>query len=159
VTQQDPDIGTQVEPRPPKVTPMEVVIVGLVLAITAWVLVPQFSQAANNGRLHVLSSELHALRAQIACYRADHGGHYPGVEHFVAQMTGRTRADGSQCKPDDIGVSFGPYLHEIPINPFTGGNRVSGTQGDDATGEQADWRYDETTGQIHPCAETSPDAR
>ena len=159
MTQHDSDVGTHVESMPPKVTPMEVVIVGLVLGITAWVLVPQFSQAANNGRLHVLSGELHALRAQIERYRADHDGRYPSAEHFVAQMTGRTRADGSRCEPDDVGVSFGPYLHEIPINPFTGGNRVGVAQGDGTAGAQPDWCYDEAAGQIHPRAETWPDAR
>ena len=118
---------------------MEVLIVALVLAITAWVLVPQFSQAANNGRLHALSAEMQALRAQIERYRVDHGGRYPDAANFVAQMTGRTGLDGTRRETKGEGPTFGPYLRQIPVNPLTGGNRVGAASDKGRASEPARW--------------------
>jgi competence protein ComGC len=129
----------------PKMTIAEVLIVVVALSGLAWVVVPQFTQAAYDGRTGMLSIELQAMRAQVERYRADHDGRYPRASDFVSQMTRPTRADGTSYEGDSNGFWVGPYLREIPMNPYTRGCRVSGRMNDGA-----DWYYDETTGQVFP---------
>jgi len=134
-----------VEPAPARLTVTEALIVAGAIGMLAWWVIPQFTQAAYDGRVGSLSVELHTLRTQIEQYRIDHGGRYPTAADFVMQMTRPTRADGTLCTRSTQGPWYGPYLREIPVNPCTGGNRVGGRIGDDI-----DWYYDERTGRIVP---------
>ena len=134
---------------------MEVGVVVVVMGISAWVVVPSLSRADGRDGLRSLAPEMLTFRAQIERYRVEHGGKYPSAEHFRAQMTKPTRPDGSPADPAGEGPVLGPYLRQIPINPYTGGNQVLGTRDADPWGNRPDWHYDETTGQIHPIEATS----
>ena len=128
-----------------RVTSTEVLLVLVVLGTMAWVVVPQFSEAAHDAKAGTLHANLQVLRAQIERYRQDHEGRYPTAVRFETQMIEPTLIDGSLRVPGGGGGFVGPYLQEIPNNPYTGGNRVSGR-----IEENPDWYYDETTGQILP---------
>ncbi len=128
-----------------KVTLTEILVVLVVLGTMAWVVVPRFSEAAHDAKIGTLHANLQVLRAQIERYRQDHGGRYPSAARFEAQLIEPTVYDGSPLIPGSINRYVGPYLHEIPDNPYTGGNRVSGRIEDNP-----DWYYDEMTGQILP---------
>jgi hypothetical protein len=52
-------------------------------------------------------------------------------------MTGTTDISGRE------GKDFGPYLHDIPVNPYNGHNTVGGGQ----VGTSA-WFYDAKTGEF-----------
>ncbi len=122
---------------------MELLLFALVLAITAAIVVPKYTHADVDNRLVVLRSHLAAVRGQIQRYAEQHGGAWPDVEAFAAQMTGRTDVSGSPLSGDSEGRQFGPYLQQIPANPYTGGNVVSnGLVG------SSDWFYEPRNGHF-----------
>jgi general secretion pathway protein G len=121
-------------------TLVELLIVVIILGILAAVVIPQFSDAGTDARVSALAENLSTVRAQIDLYKAQHGGSYPTL---VAQMTGKTDADGTV----NAAGKYGPYLLSIPNNPFT----VGGTGNDISTNAAAPslaWYYDVTTGQF-----------
>jgi len=115
----------------------EVVIVAAVLGVVSVMTLPKFSQAGTDERLNTLCQTLQSVRSQITLYNIHHDGRWPLQANFAQQMTGRTNLKGT-ADPLDGAVIFGPYLDSIPVNPFTGGNSVTG----------GDWRYDERTGRF-----------
>jgi type II secretory pathway pseudopilin PulG len=122
---------------------MELLLFALVLAITAAIVVPKYTHAHGDNRLLVLRSRAAAVRAQIQRYAEQHGGAWPKAETFAIQMTGRTDASGSPLAGDSQARTFGPYLQQIPINPYTGGNLVSnGPVG------SSDWFYEPRNGHF-----------
>jgi general secretion pathway protein G len=123
------------------ITLIEVLIVVIVLAILAAVVTPQFSRASTDTQLGTLRGNLLDVRAQVRLYRTQHGDRYPTLQQFVAQMTQPTNAEGHTGSQKTAEFNFGPYLHAIPLNPYTGKNSV--TSGEVGT---SDWYYDETTG-------------
>jgi type II secretory pathway pseudopilin PulG len=120
---------------------MELLLFALVLAITAAIVVPQYTRADVDHRMLVLRTRLAAVRGQIQRYAEQHGGAWPNAEMFAAQMTGRTDVSGLPLSGDSQGRQFGPYLQQIPVNPYTGGNVVSnGPVG------SSDWFYEPRNG-------------
>ena len=122
---------------------MELLLFALVLAITAAIVVPKYTRADVDDRLLVLRSRAAAVQAQIQRYTEQHGGAWPDAETFAAQMTSRTDASGFPLAGDSEGRQFGPYLQQIPANPYTGGNVVSnGPVG------SSDWFYEPRNGHF-----------
>lgn len=120
---------------------MELLLFALVLAITAAIVVPKYSRADVDDRLLAMRSRVAAVRAQIQRYAEQHGGAWPDAETFAAQMTGQTDVSGSPLAGDSEGRQFGPYLQQVPANPYTGGNVVSnGPVG------SSDWFYEPRNG-------------
>ena len=115
----------------------EVLIVAAVLTVLGVAVIPQFSQANTDDRLNTLCGALQLVRSQLSLYRVQHDDQWPKQASFAARMTGRTNVKGTFEDTDGVLV-FGPYLKSIPVNPFTGGNAVTG----------GDWYYDETTGKF-----------
>lgn len=116
---------------------IEIVIVAAVLGIASVMTLPKFSKAAADDRLNTLCETLQSVRAKITLYNIQHNGRWPRQKTFVEQMSSITNSKGT-TNPLDGEVMFGPYLAEIPANPFTGGNAVTGS----------DWWYDEKTGRF-----------
>ena len=136
--------GQQQTEQPGGVSLVELVILALVLAITAAIVVPQFSRAGQDSRLGLLRRHLATIRAQISRYEQQHDGQLPSAELFARQMTGRTNLAGQSPEPDSDGKRLGPYLQFIPDNPVTGGNTVGS-----GPVETSDWCYDQHTGNFH----------
>ncbi len=122
-------------------TLVELLIVVIILGILAAIVVPQFTDAATDARLSSLTTNLATIRGQLELYKLQHGGNYPAILTFTAQMTAGTDAAGA------VGTDFGPYLQRVPNNPFTvggTGNDVTST----ATGAAKAWFYDAATGEF-----------
>ncbi len=130
-------------PRHHAFTLVEILIVVVILGILAAITLPQFSSATEESRESSLKMTIHRVRQQIEIYQAQHGGSFPSLASFEAQMTTASDVTGNTAAVDTAGYPFGPYLHELPANPFTSGTDVS----NGAVGSSA-WYYDESTGHF-----------
>lgn len=124
-------------------TLIEILVVVLILAILAAIVVPQFTDAADEANLNSLKMNLHRIRQQIELYRQEHNGQYPALDKFEDQMTLSSNRFGQTAPRGTAGYDLGPYLVSVPVNPFTSGNSV----GNGEIGE-SDWYYDSTTGHF-----------
>jgi general secretion pathway protein G len=105
-------------------TLIEILIVVIILGILAAIVIPQFTEASSEARESTLVSNLHTLRSQIGLYKVQHNDLYPGdtdgdfttidvaAADLVTDIEGQTDIDGN------AGTDFGPYMQNIPDNPF-----------------------------------------
>ena len=123
-------------------TLVELLIVLMVLAILAALVIPQYVSATDESRQSALKMNLFHVRQQLSMYKQEHG-EFPSLEQFTAQMTRPTDASGNPLAHDAAGA-LGPYLREVPINPYndlrTVGDGTPGTSG---------WYYDPDSGAFH----------
>jgi prepilin-type N-terminal cleavage/methylation domain-containing protein len=127
-------------------TLVEVLIVVVIMAILAATIIPQFTDSTNDAKTSTVKFNLHTLRSQIELYKAHHNGAVPAP---LSKLTQSTDVDGTA----GTGASFpyGPYMREIPDNPFNASNTVTAISVDPATAAQCvggGWLYNETTGGI-----------
>ncbi len=118
-------------------TLVEILIVVVILGILAAIVIPQFTDASTEAKYSSLASNLQMLRAQIELYKIQHNDIPPALATFANQMTMTTDVNGSTT-----GSDFGPYMRDIPVEPFTNSDVVGNTT---AT---VGWAYDETNGAI-----------
>jgi len=118
-------------------TLVEILIVVVILGILAAIVIPQFTSASTEAKESALVSDLQAVRSQIELYKIHHNDNLPGTQagnDFTVAMTSKTNQDG------EVGVTaahrFGPYMRQIPLNPFNDLNTVEtdGMAGDDSAG-------------------------
>ena len=122
-------------------TLVEILIVVVILGILAAIVIPQFTSASTEAKESALVSNLQSMRSQIELYKIHHNDELPGDSanssvgvDFVTAMTSKTNQDGV------VGTTaahrFGPYMRQIPINPFNDLNtvEVDGTAGDSSHG-------------------------
>ena len=141
-------------------TLVELMIVVSILGILAAIVLPEFQGHAAESKESAIKSSLHAVRAQIELYKMQHNGLAPGyigtvqapAMVFANQLTGTSALTGAALAsktPSGIYV-YGPYLMQMPVNPFNNLNTVkmvpSGTTDfstvvDDSTG----WLYQKET--------------
>ena len=122
-------------------TLVEILIVVIILGILAAIVIPQFSDASTQARENSLRADLQTMRSQIELYKVQHNDNLPGAggATFVQAMTGQTDIAGA------VGTDFGPYVLQIPANPFNnlatvreeGAAAGAGTEG---------WRFGTTSG-------------
>jgi len=129
-------------------TLVEILIVVVILGILAAIVVPQFTNAANDARAGNLQSQIKTIENQLELYRARTGS-YPTLAELQAAPTDATR-----------GTSFGvlidaDYLKSSPTNPVNNSQSVAaaaaadvGWTWDAATGAFGASYFDESTGQI-----------
>ncbi len=118
-------------------TLVEILIVVVILGILAAIVIPQFTDASTEAKFASLASNLQMLRAQIELYKIQHNDNPPSsIANFVAQMTGTTDVNGAST-----GSDFGPYMRDIPVEPFT---NVATVTAAGSTG----WNYTVGTGEI-----------
>jgi prepilin-type N-terminal cleavage/methylation domain-containing protein len=129
-------------------TLVEVLIVVVIMAVLAATIIPQFSDSTKDAKISTVEFNLHTLRSQIELYKSQHDGKVPGAA--LAELTSKTDLDGA------IGTTvlfpFGPYIREIPNNPFTNSKAVtsisnSPAESGDVTGSGG-WLYNPDTGEI-----------
>lgn len=136
-------------------TLIEVLIVVVIMAVLAATIIPQFSSSTKDAQTSSVKFNAHSLRSQIELYKAHHLGNYPAIkEGSLPQLTKATDVDGVTVDKPDTSHPYGPYLDEIPANPFNGLKTVAavptaGTVPTTGTGSSG-WQYDATTGGIYP---------
>ncbi len=127
-----------------------VVIVGILVAVAA----ARFSGQAERANRTRIDADVRVITDAVELYRAEHHGrtpaHGPGgavdgnPANFAARLTGKTTEKGSISA---AGI-FGPYLREIPVNPYTScpetpvGNWGSVTD--------CSWRFDPVKVRVRP---------
>jgi len=116
-------------------TLVEVMIIMVILGILAAIVIPQFSSASTEAKESRLLGNLQAVRSQIELYKIQHNDNLPGMDlsgDFVTAMTSMTDRYG------EVGTGaahkYGPYLKEIPENPFSSLDAPTTVQEGDGTG-------------------------
>src|SRR5436190_16716944 len=128
-------------------TLIEVLIVVVIMAILAATIIPQFTDSTKDAKSSTVKFNLATLRSQIQLYRTQHNGLNPSAT--LVELTQLTDLSGTA----GTGATFvyGPYLREIPMNPFTNSKTVTTTTADPLTTAPAGtggWIYNATTGNI-----------
>ncbi len=144
-------------------TLVEVLIVVVILGILALVVVPKFSNASQQARENALRESLRLLRTQITLYAEQYGDVAPGYDYespaatlpdddedFIDQLTKYTSRDGEDDEAFSDECNLGPYLPQIPVNPFNGKSRIRFTDSDmnPSSGGEYGWTYNPATQQI-----------
>jgi len=129
-------------------TLIEVLIVVVIMAILAATIIPQFTDSTKDAKASTVQFNLHTLRSQIQLYRTQHSGLAP--TGTLAELMASTNAGGSI----GTGVNFpyGPYLREVPVNPFTNSKTIKVITTDPAVAGDVNttdgWIYNATSGGI-----------
>lgn len=127
-------------------TLVELLIVVVILAVLAATIIPQFTDSTRDAQESTTLFNLHTLRSQIQMYRGQHDGDPPSGT--LVELTSQTDRDGNIA----AGNPYGPYITEIPENPFNSSAAVKvitnttpvATDVSDTHG----WLYNATTGGI-----------
>src|SRR3954470_13784049 len=129
-------------------TLIEVLIVVVIMAILAATIIPQFTDSTKDAKASTVQFNLHTLRSQIQLYRTQHNGTAPSAT--LAELMASTDASGTQ----GTGANFpyGPYLRQIPVNPYSNSATVKAITNDpaqaaDVTGTGG-WLYNIPSGSI-----------
>ena len=123
---------------------VEILIVVVILGVLAAMVVPQFSSAASASRENSAKMDLFRVREQLEIYKQQHNGEYPPLATFAECLTQASRVDHTTAAPGTAGFHLGPYLRDIPSNPFTSNNTVDAEEIADGNG----WYYNEATGEF-----------
>ena len=129
-------------------TLVEILIVVVILGILAAIVVPQFTNAANEARSGNISTQVSTIENQFELYAARNNGSYPDLT-----TSGETFTD----------LVTDGFFKEIPVNPFTGTSTFASWPSGAATtdsviyddGNTAGWLYDASTGNIAASAPAS----
>jgi type II secretory pathway pseudopilin PulG len=117
---------------------VEVMVVAIVLGIAGKMIAPQFTEASNEeAKVSELVDGLEAMRAQVDLYRVQHEDILPPTDSFRSFETAMTTTVGQH----------GPYVKQIPTNPFNGLKTVR-FDGEPAGAGKAGWRLDTKTGLL-----------
>lgn len=124
-------------------TLVEILIVVVILGILAAIVVPQFTNAANEARNGNIATQVSTMENQFELYAAKNNGSYPDLA-----TAGETFAD----------LITDGYFKDLPVNPYTGSSSmVVNTTFDDAdpsistfdvANSTGGWVYDAGSGNI-----------
>jgi len=141
-------------------TLVEILIVVIILGILAAMIIPQFSSATESARASMLMDDLRVMRSQMEVFKAQHQGVAPGFPNcdltktpteavLLVHITQCSTAAGATAPVGSAGYPYGPYMKEIPANPFNGRSStlVIPASGSfpDAPSDQYGWIYQPST--------------
>jgi type II secretion system protein G len=134
--------------RKPGFTLVEVLIVVVIMAILAATIIPQFTDSTSDAKASTTKFNLHTLRSQIELYKTQHNGVVP--TGTLVELTKNTDIDGNQGTGS--AYPYGPYIRQIPDNPFNNSNTITVITNDPAVAADVTstggWLYNATTGGI-----------
>ena len=125
---------------------IELVIVVVIIGIIGAIAIPRLSRGAEGASDSALAGDLAVMRNAIDLYATEHGGDYPTLAAFEAQLTDYSDANGATNASKTTTYIYGPYIRKIP-NLKVGTEKGSNTLGA-AAGLGVAWVYDDTTGTI-----------
>lgn len=124
-------------------TLVEILIVVVILGILAAIVVPQFTNAANEARGGNVATQESTIENQLELWAARNNGIYPDLV-----------SDGWGDRDTEDTMVGENYLKEVPINPFTQTSTVIASEdpvADAAGAAEAGgdaWFYNRATGTI-----------
>jgi type II secretory pathway pseudopilin PulG len=115
---------------------VEVIIAVILIGAAGVKITPQLTGASSREELICeLVDGLETMRVQIDLYRVQHRDKLPPTSSFIVFEATMTTKAGL----------YGPYIDEIPTNPFNGLKTVR-FNGEPAGAGMAGWRLDTNTG-------------
>jgi general secretion pathway protein G len=124
--------------RPRAFTLIELMMVMSIIALLATTAMMMMNFAGEDVRATVYNVNRRILEDQVTRYRLDHGSP-PSQDRFREQITMATNRAGDIAAPGTPGYPYGPYLKEMPVNPYTGGSSVG-------ISDSSDWHVEALTG-------------
>ncbi|MBN8628046.1 MAG: prepilin-type N-terminal cleavage/methylation domain-containing protein [Planctomycetes bacterium] len=128
-------------------TLVEVLIVVVIMAILAATIIPQFSDSTKDAKSNTSKFNLHTIRSQIELFKSQHDGKVPAN---LVDLTKKTNVSG--VVGTTTAFPYGPYLKELPENPFTGSAKVTAAAANPPTAAggttDAGWLYHSATGGV-----------
>jgi len=142
-------------------TLVEVLIVAAILGILAAIVLPTFQSHSQQAKESAAKDNLRILRNAIELYAAQHNDMPPGYcnngdkapESFLyPQLTSYTSYNGIPNAARSADFPCGPYLNELPANPFNDKSTVKiiddGTPLPDFADGSSGWIYKPATKTI-----------
>jgi general secretion pathway protein G len=128
-------------------TLVEVLIVVVLMAILAAVVIPTVSDGTTQAKKGAIASDLRILRSQIELYKQQHTSQTPTRLDLLTQKTNLAGQAGTTAA-----FTLGPYIREIPVNPYTGSAKVTAAATNPPTAASgaadAGWFYHAASGGI-----------
>jgi general secretion pathway protein G len=79
----------------------------------------EVNASSGDVRTMNLATNLQTIRSQLLLYKTQHNDAYPDA-NFAAQLTQFTDVSGKTSRAVSPQFTFGPYLQNVPANPFSG---------------------------------------
>jgi len=134
-------------------TLVEILIVVVILGILAAIVIPQFTNASTEAKQNSLMSDLQTVRSQIELYKVQHNDVVPAPEVGGLTwdlMTKYTDIDGATNPTKTVVFCYGPYLQQIPKNPFTDSGTITLGTANPVTGiDGGGWYFNTATGAFN----------
>jgi prepilin-type N-terminal cleavage/methylation domain-containing protein len=132
---------------------IELVVVVVIIGVLAAIAIPRLSRCATCAADSAVSGNLAVLRNAIDLFATEHGGTYPALATFEAQLTQYSDASGTTSATKTSTCIYGPYLRKVPTLPVgPSGYKNSNTVVDGSTGSAGAsagaWFYNASTGDI-----------
>lgn len=146
-------------------TLVEILIVVVLLGILAAIVIPSIGNGAILARKTTLAMNASLLRRFIQIYTSQHLEVRPGYpdgdesaapteDAFIAQATLSSNRAGETAPRGTPGYAWGPYISNVPPNPFNKRDTVLVLADGEAFPAVADnqygWIYKAATGEIRP---------
>lgn len=93
---------------------IELVIVVVIIGIIGAIAIPRMSRGAKGAAESSLIADLATVRNSIDLYAAEHGGAFPALATFTAQMTTYSDTAGGTSATKTATKIYGPYLRGVP---------------------------------------------
>lgn len=144
-------------------TLVELMIVVAILGILAAIVLPEFQAHAAQAKESAAKDNLRILRDAVQRYAFYHSGVNPGYPNgdptatpnnltFELQLTRASDQSGMTAEPGTAGFDLGPYVSDIPKNPFNGSKTVdmlTNAEGFPASASGTfGWIYKAATGEV-----------
>ncbi len=112
-------------------TLVEILIVVVLLGVLAAIVIPAVAGSGAAAKSSALATDLQLLRRFMMVYKSHHLEVFPGYpdgvttaaptsEAFTDQATLSSKATGQTALRGTVGFKYGPYLSQMPVNPFNG---------------------------------------